>query len=89
VPPDQFRKRLFRAVLGEFSQQLLIGGSVHSPSSNRRRKNRTENKDPAQLETASHKLEPGRNPPFRRQAASVIASPASNHDRLHPPHLLC
>ncbi len=44
VSADQLRERLFRAGPGEFAEQLLVGGLVHSPCSSRRPENRTGNK---------------------------------------------
>jgi hypothetical protein len=41
MPPDQFAKCRLRAPHGVFAQQLLVGQTVHSLDSNRRRSNRT------------------------------------------------
>ena len=43
IPPDQYGKRFFRAVLGILSQQLLIRLIVHSSISSRAQQKRTEN----------------------------------------------
>jgi len=41
VPSHQFGKRRFRLAPGVIAQKLLIGQTVHSQNSNRRRSNRT------------------------------------------------
>ena len=43
VPAHQFGKRRFGAALGVIAQELLVGQTVHSLNSTRRRSNRTGN----------------------------------------------
>jgi hypothetical protein len=41
MPSHEFGKRRLRAVPGIIAQKLLVGQTVHSPNSTRRRSNRT------------------------------------------------
>jgi hypothetical protein len=43
VPPYEFCERRFRPMLGVTAQKLIVGQTVHSQDSTRRRSNRTGN----------------------------------------------
>ena len=55
VPPDQFGKGRLGPAFGVIAQELLVGQTVHSRNSSRRRRNRTGNKaNPSFLEQLAY-----------------------------------